>query len=196
MKKVIVIGAGGHGRVTAEIVQAAGDEFVGFLDDAAEIALGKIADYDRFPDCELIAAIGNAAVRERIAETVHGSWYTAVHPTAVISPTAVIGEGTVVMPNAVVNAGAQVGRHVILNTGSIVEHDDRIADFAHISVGAKLGGTVTVGRSSWIGIGASVINNVTVCENCMIGAGAAVIRSITEPGTYVGVPAVRLLRKE
>jgi acetyltransferase-like isoleucine patch superfamily enzyme len=73
-----------------------------------------------------------------------------------------------------------------------VEHDNLIGDFAHISVGAKLAGTVTIGPESWIGIGAVVSNNLSICGGCMVGAGAVVVKNITEPGTYVGVPARRI----
>lgn len=79
----------------------------------------------------------------------------------------------------------------IFHRGAVVEHDNQIADYVHVSVGAKLAGTVTVGKSSWIGIGASVSNNLNICGSCMIGAGAVVVKSIKEPGTYVGVPVER-----
>ena len=76
-----------------------------------------------------------------------------------------------------------------MNSAAVVEHDTHVADFAHISVGAKLGGNVSIGDCSWVGIGATVINNVSVCEDCMIGAGAVVVRNISEKGTYIGLPA-------
>ena len=91
-----------------------------------------------------------------------------------------------------VNPGAVIGEHCIVNTGSIVEHDNQIENYVHISVGAKLAGTVTIGENTWVGIGAVVINNLTVCGDCMIGAGAVVVRNITESGTYVGVPARKM----
>lgn len=193
MRDVIVIGAGGHGKVVADIVNACGDQFLGFLDDdpACEV-LGATIDYKKYPDAEFILAIGNADIREKLTNGMQCKWYTAVHPSAVISPTAVIGEGTVVMPNAVVNAGASIGRHCIINTAAIVEHDNKIDDYAHISVGARLGGMVSVGRRTWVGIGAIVSNNVQICEDCLIGAGAVVVRDIEAIGTYVGLPAGKL----
>ena len=103
-----------------------------------------------------------------------------------------IGQGTVVMANAVINAGARIGAHCIINTSAVVEHDNRIADFVHISVGAKLAGTVSVGKRSWVGIAACVSNNIHICDDCMIGAGAVVIKDIEESGTYVGVPVKKI----
>lgn len=189
MKDVIVIGASGHGKVIADIVKAAGDNFLGFLDDDfTKETLGLISDYRKF-DAQFIIAIGNPTIREKIANTLECSWYTAIHPSAVISPSAVIGEGSVIMPNAVINADAIIGKHCIVNTTAVIEHDNRISDYVHISVGTKLGGTVSVGKSTWIGIGASVSNNLDICSDCMIGAGAVVVNDIVDPGTYIGVPA-------
>jgi serine acetyltransferase len=74
-----------------------------------------------------------------------------------------------------------------------VDHDCRVGDFVHIAVGAHLCGTVTVGDGAFICAGATVINNVSVCEGTTVGAGAVVIGNITETGTYVGVPAKRIM---
>lgn len=201
-KQVVIIGAGGHGKVIADIVQKSGDRVLGFLDDNTALpekiegipVLGCADDYIKYPDAEFIIAIGNAAMRRQIAEQLNGvRWHTAVHPCAVISSMGVkIGEGSVVMANAVINPGASIGRHCIVNTASVIEHDDVIADYVHISVGAKLGGTVSVGEQTWVGIGAVVSNNVSVYNRCIIGAGAVVVKDIKESGTYVGVPARKI----
>lgn len=158
MKDVIIIGASGHGKVIADIIEASGDKVVGFLDDdSSKAVLGQVADYDKF-DAEFVIAIGNPEIRERIANSSKCKWYTAVHPTAVVSPSAVIGEGTVVMPNAVINADAVMGKHCIVNTAAVVEHDN------------KLGGTVSVGDRTWIGIGASVSNNIKKYQGSVVFA--------------------------
>ena len=96
------------------------------------------------------------------------------------------------MANAVINPAANIGKHCIINTSAVVEHDNRISDFVHVSVGAKLGGTVSIGEHTWVGIGANVSNNVSICDHCMIGAGTVVIHDIKESGTYVGVPARKI----
>ena len=204
VKSVIIIGASGHGKVVADIIQKSGDRVVGFLDDNPDIGatfigfpvLGCVGDYKKYQeqDRQFVIAIGNAEIRERIAQKLSGvHWYAAIHPTAAISGIDVeIGAGTVVMANAVINTGAKIGKHCIINSNAVVEHDNCIDDFVHISVGAKLAGTVSVGKSSWIGIGATVSNNVNICGNCMIGAGAVVIKDIGDVGTYVGIPAERV----
>ena len=203
-QQVIVIGAGGHGRVVADVITCAGDTVLGFLDDNGDLperiigfpCLGKTDRFSDYPGASFIIAIGDSEIRERFAARMSGCrWYTAIHPSAVISRREVeIGEGSAVMANAVIGPCAKVGRHCIINTAAVVEHNNTVGDFSHVSVGAKLAGTVTVGRGVWIGIGASVINDVTICDRALIGAGAMVIRNISVPGKYIGVPAIRLDR--
>ena len=198
-RNVVIIGASGHGRVVADIASASGDKVLGFLDDnkktdelPGEIpVLGCIDDYAKYKENSFVIAIGDATVRERIANRLKNvNWYTAVHPSAIISGSNVkISEGTVIMPGVIINAGAFIGRHCIVNSGAIVEHDNYIDDFAHISVGARLAGTVHVGKKAWIGIGATVINNVSICNDCTVGAGAVVVKDISFSGVYTGVPA-------
>ena len=168
-EKVIVIGASGHGKVVADIVRRSGDTLLGFLDDnealPSEIAgipvLGKVADYARYPEASFVVGIGNSSVREKIVRQIDGvRWYTAIHPSAVISALETqIGVG---------------------------------GSFAHISVGTRLGGTVSVGNHTWVGIGAAISNNISICDHCTIGAGAVVICDIKESGTYVGIPARKI----
>lgn len=201
-EQVIVIGAGGHGKVIADIVRCCGDTVLGFLDDSSQPpeticgipVLGKIENYVNYPSAKFVIAIGNGTIRQKVAERLVGvRWYTAIHPGAVVSPMDTsIGEGTVVMAGAVINPCAVIGKHCIINTHSSVDHDSRIGDYTHIAVGATLAGAVTVGSDVWVGAGAVISNNVSICGGCMIGAGAVVVRSIEETGTYVGVPARKI----
>ncbi len=193
MKKIVILGAGGHAHVIADIVKAEGHKVEAFLDDDIKQidCVGPISDYVKYTDCEFIIGIGNAVVREKLSR-LELNWHTAVHPSSIISKTAFLDEGTVVMPNAVVNARSVIGKHCIINTGAIVEHDNKIGDFSHISVGVNLGGTVFVGEKTWIGIGSTVKNNVKIASNVVVGAGAVVVDDINEYGTYIGVPARKI----
>ena len=96
------------------------------------------------------------------------------------------------MAGAVINCSTRIGRGCIINTSSSIDHDNDIGDYVHISPGAHLAGSVTVGELSWIGIGASVINNISITSDSIVGAGAVVVQNVTEQGTYVGVPARRI----
>lgn len=191
-KEVIIIGASGHGKVIADIIEKSGDKVVGFLDDDLTKAgvIGPVCDCVKYKDKRFIIGIGNTEIRKRIADEYDDlNYYTAIHPEAVIANNAKISEGTAVMANAVINALATVGAHSIINTASVVEHDNIIGNFVHISPGAILCGGVTVGDQTHIGAGAVVRNNVTICGNTTVGCGACVVKDITESGIYIGVPA-------
>lgn len=194
LKKLIIIGASGHGKVIADIAVKSGYEEIIFLDDNEEIkdcagfpVIGKVSEADRF-DCDKIVAIGNAKIREKIQEGL-SNVTTLIHPNAVISRRVKIGEGSVVMAGSVINSDVVIGRGCIINTCSSVDHDCVIKDYVHISVGAHVAGTVTIESRTWVGAGATVNNNMSICEDCMIGAGAVVVKDINKTGSYVGVPA-------
>ena len=193
MKKIVILGAGGHAHVIADIIKAEGNQVVAFLDDdlSQSDCAGPIADFEKYNGCEFVIGIGSADIREKLS-VLPLRWHTAIHPTAVVSDSVRIGEGTVVMPLAVINARTIIGKHCIINTGSIVEHDNLIGDYSHISVGANLGGTVSIGNKCWIGIGSTIINNLSICDDAFVGAGAVVINDIEFKGTYIGVPASKM----
>lgn len=197
MKKIIIIGAGGHGRVVSETAKLNGYEVIGFLDDADnQTTVGKVADFIKYIcDFDFIVAIGNNKVRMRIQSELikrGANVVSLIHPNTTVSESASIGKGTVVMAGAVINAGAVIGNGAIINTCASVDHDCRIGNFSHISVGARICGTVGIGDCTWIGAGATVINNIRICDECLIGAGAVVIKNIDKNGTYVGVPARKI----
>ena len=201
MNRLIIIGAGGHGRVIADSALKNGYTDISFLDDRAVgdcmgfPIIGTSAAIEGLNDgaTDFVIGIGNNAVRKKLAETCCVNWVAVIHPSAQISVGVTVGKGTVVMAGAAVNACAEIGKHCIINTGAIVEHDNVIRDYAHISPGAKLGGTVSIGERTHVGIGATVRNNTDICADCVIGAGATVVRSITETGTYIGIPARKMV---
>jgi sugar O-acyltransferase (sialic acid O-acetyltransferase NeuD family) len=195
--RLIVIGAGGHGKVVADNALKNGYFNINFVDDHATGTcmgfpiIGTSAEIDHLNDgkTDFVIGVGNNAIRNQIAEKYDVNWVTLIHPSAQIAVNVSIGKGTVVMAGAVINASATVGEHCIINTGAIVEHDNAIGDYVHISPRAALGGTVRVGDLTHIGIGAVVKNNIAVCDHCVIGAGAVVVKEIKDSGTYVGVPS-------
>lgn len=202
MKNLIIIGASGHGKVIADIAVQNGYEDIVFLDDdpcikecAGFPVVGKTSMVANL-DGDIIVAIGNAKIRERIQGSIRNQerlkLVTLIHPHAVISRRVEIGDGSVVMAGAVINSDAVIGTGCIINTGASVDHDCKVGDFAHISVGAHVAGTCRIGKRTWIGAGAVVSNNVNICGDCLIGAGAVVIRNMEESGTYVGCPARKI----
>lgn len=201
MKRLVIIGASGHGKVVADIAKKNGYEDIVFLDDNESLkkcgmypVIGKSNLIQELED-DMIVAIGNANIRERIQvqlEKMNKRIVTLIHPSAVIGEDVSIGKGSVVMAGAVINPSTTIGKGCIINTCASVDHDNRISDYVHVSVGAHLAGSVIVEKKTWIGVGTAVINNITITSDCMIGAGATVIRNIEESGTYVGSPARRI----
>ena len=198
-KKLIIIGAGGHGRVCAEAASLSGYKEIAFLDDRKVEGLpviGTLNDIEKYTgEYCFFVAIGDNSLRKKILKNVKelgGELASIIHPFSSVSKSAEIGEGTVIMSGAVINSGAKIGRGVIVNTCSSADHDCKLKDFCHIGVGAHLAGTVEIGEASFIGAGSAVINNITIGDGITVGAGAAVVHNLTEAGTYVGVPARKI----
>lgn len=202
MKTLGIIGASGHGKVVADIAKQVGIyQEILFFDDKPGVTAcggypvaGTSQEIFQF-DCDGIVGIGNAAIRQRFQEQLEAGGVhvpVLIHPHAVVADDVDLGAGTVIMAGAVVNPGSVTGKGCIINTCASVDHDCLLSDYVHVSVGAHLAGTITIGPRTWVGIGAVVSNNLTVCGDCMLGAGTVVVKDIKESGTYVGAPARKI----
>lgn len=195
-RRLIIVGAGGHGRVAADVAESMGYKKISFLDDMPSDnrrVIGRTAEFEKYiKRADFFVAIGNSDVREKLLlqmENRGAEVVTLIHSQAVVSKSVKIGTGSIVMPGAVINANSLIGKGVIVNTCSSVDHDCVVESFCHIAVGAHICGTVNIGEHTWIGAGATVINNIDICERCMIGAGAVVVKDIGGTGLYKGFPA-------
>lgn len=213
MKDIVIIGAGGHAKVIADIIlkrEELLDEkinIIGFLDDGyKKLEYKDIFDIPILGDTTLIKdlekeysyiiGIGNNEIREKISSKfMNLRYHTAIHPSAIIGKDVSIGEGTVVMANVVINSGTTIGKHCILNTGSILEHDNIIENCCHISPNSTLCGTVRVEKNTWIGAGSVIIQNKKIGENSVIGAGSVIIKDIPSNCVAVGNP-VKIIKGE
>ncbi len=200
MNKLIIIGAGGHGKVVADIAMKSGNyQSISFLDDVeieGEMAvpvIGKSVDFERYiSSSDIFVAIGDSQTRSEFVEkllSLGAKVPTLIHPTATIGCNVEIGAGTSIMAGVVINPCTSIGKGVIVNTCSSVDHDCVVEDYCHIAVGVHVAGTVRIGEKVLIGAGATIKNNVSICDNCIVGAGAVVVSDINEKGTYFGVPA-------
>ena len=180
-KKVLIIGAGGHAKVIADIVQKSEDIVVGFLDDNAnrigesffgsEI-LGTVSDYKKYaPDTYFIIALGNNTLRKELSKEICGRWYTAIHPSAIIGKGVDLGEGSFIGAGVIINADATVGKHTIINTCSVIEHDCTVEDYAHLAPHTTMCGGSSVGELSLIGAGAVLTNGSRVGIGTILEAG-------------------------
>ena len=203
MSCLLVIGAGGHGKVAAETAIACGQwTEIAFLDGRfprlSHVLGWSVVGSDVEPEGFLssyphvFVAIGENRSRIGRLETLMRMGYqipTVIHPAACVSPSAKLGTGTIVVAGAIVYAGATLGQGCIVNTGSTVDHDCVLGDGVHISPGAHVGGGVAIGECSWIGIGAAIRHCVRIGKDVVVGAGAAVVRDLPSGVTAVGVPA-------
>lgn len=195
-KNQYVYGASGHGKVVIEIIEALGKNLITVFDDDTSIT--QLLNYPVLPiekanldkNIPVVIAIGNNETRKILANRNNILISEAlIHPSAIVSPRAVIQSGTVIMPGAIINPDSQIGHHCIINSGAVVEHDCVLGDYVHISPNAALAGGVKVGEGTQIGIGAQVKQGVTIGNWCTIGAGAVVTQDLPDNCTAVGIPA-------
>lgn len=181
-------GASGHAKVIIDILKAVGEPINGLIDDNPEVEQlqGIPVEHGYSGQTPLIISIGSNFVRKKIANKIGKGFGTAVHPSAIVSPTSRIGEGSVVMQGAIVQAEANIGRHCIINTGASVDHECKIDDYVHISPHATLCGNVSVGEGSWVGAGSTIVQGVTIGKWSVIGAGTIVARNVPDGVLVVG----------
>ncbi len=194
-----LFGASGHGKVIKDILHSNGVKVQAFVDDNKKIneCSGCPVLHDAEGLSPMIVSIGVNRIRRAVVEELQakakGYGHTlefsiAIHPSAVVSPSAKIGEGTVVMAGAVINADAVIGKHCIVNTGASIDHECIIEDYCHIAPGVNISGDTHVGEGTWVGVGSCVIQGIIVGKNCMIGAGSVVVRDIPDNVVAFGSP--------
>jgi UDP-perosamine 4-acetyltransferase len=202
---IVIVGAGGHGKVVLDIVRAQGrHRVIGFIDSDPELAgtsvggvpvLGRANLIARLPEQRVrtaIVAIGDNRAREQYAALVvqHGLELTsAVHPSAIVSPSATIGRNVVIAPGAIIGPDVRIDDSAIINSAAIIEHECQIGRAVHICPAAALAGRVVVEPSAFVGLGSRIIQCLRIGRGAIIGAGAAVITDIPAGATAVGVPA-------
>jgi acetyltransferase EpsM len=189
-----IYGASGHAKVIIDIAKSIDIPIDTIFDDNHKLIAvsGQLVVHTisiELLKAGTILAIGNNRIRKIVAEKFMGKFQNGIfHSSAVLAPTVVIGEGTVVMANASINAEAVIGNHCIINTGAIVEHECQLGNYVHISPNSALAGDVVVGEGTHIGIGAVVIPGVKIGKWVTIGAGAVILEDIPDFAVVVGNP--------
>jgi len=203
---VIVVGAGGHGKVLVDALQLAGAAILGLTDANPDLrgttvlgapVLGgdEVIGTHGPNDILLVNGIGTTraeAARRLQYERFSREGYrfsTVVHPSAIIARDVVLEEGAQVLAGAVVQTGSRIGRNAIINTRASIDHDCIIGAHAHVAPGATLSGAVVVGDGSHVGTGAAVIQGIRLGCGSVIAAGATVIRDVPDGARVAGVPA-------
>lgn len=198
--KLMIIGAGGHGRVLARIAEMTMNySEISFLDDAdikvsgEYPVVGKVSGFPKYIHShDFFVAFGDNALRKKYIESLMkngANIINLIHPSAVIDKNVSLGKGVAVIAGAIINCGTTIGNGAIINTASSVDHDCIIGDYVHIAIGARIAGEVKIGEQVFIGASVSVIPDITICAGCVVGAGAVVVKNLLEKGTYIGIPA-------
>jgi sugar O-acyltransferase (sialic acid O-acetyltransferase NeuD family) len=208
--KLLIAGAGGHGRVVADAALATqAYSSLAFLDDRPSKTVTVegwpiIGSLDRLEELNadfghFVAGLGDAAMRIDLLRRARRARFrcaSIIHPTATVSRHCFIDEGTVVMAGACINVGARISAGCIINTGATVDHDCLLSEGVHICPGAHLAGNVEIGPRAWFGIGAVARQGIRIGANAVIGAGAVVIRDVPDNVTIAGNPARELERRD
>ena len=201
MKRIAVLGAGGHTRSLLNLLDAGKYRIEGIYDrNFQENCREAIGPYplqggpDDISGAEIVISSGNPMVREefyrRYSERILGD--NLFHPLAVVEKNVSLGRCNQLFAGSYVNSFTRVGDNNVINSGALVEHECVIGSHNHLAVGACIAGRVTIGDLCLIGAGAVLVDTIAVCSKAIIGAGAVVVDDIREPGTYVGCPARRI----
>lgn len=211
IRKIVVIGAGGHGRETIDVIDAINAveptfRLVGVIDDRgdehgflARRNIPVLGGLDVLAQHEgsFVAAVGDPALRRTLAEAATTAGLVAatlVHPTAVFGSDLRLGDGLVAAAHSQLTTNVRTGVHVQLNIGATVSHDCVLGDYVTLSPGCHVSGNVQLGAGVTLGVGAVVRQGVSIGEGTFVGAGAVVVDDLPAGVTAVGVPARPLER--
>ena len=199
---VVIIGGGGHAKVVIESLRASGKTVAVIVDadptPREVLGVPVVGDDLRLPGLreqglwELFVAVGDNRLREKLGGKAQGLGFTlvnAIHPSAIVSPTAKVGVGVAVMAGAAINADSRIGDLSIINTGAVVDHDCDLGAACHLGPASALAGGVTVGQRAFLGVGARAIPGVSIGADTTVGAGGVVVCDLPGGVLAIGVPA-------
>ena len=206
VRRVVVLGAGGHGRELADIVRQVastrgGVELIGIADDnepdRAILArsgirfLGPRTAIDG-RDLDLHLGVGYPHIRSQIDRSLRYPATPLIHPSATVGSANSFDDGVVLAQGAIVTTNVRLGRHTHVNVGASLSHDCVVGNYVTICPGVTLAGSVLVGDSVFIGAGATVLPGVSIGDGAVIGAGAVVATDVPAAATFAGVPARKI----
>ena len=202
MEGMIIIGTGGFAVELAGLIRGKDQKVAGFIGPKPIRSMPEkwLGDDDIIEtlskDSKVIIAVGKPEIREKLAELIKKQniqQQSFTHPSSYVSPEAKLGSGSIIYPNVTIHSGVNLQQNVLINSNVTVGHETEIGKFTNIGPGASLGGCCKIGNQVFVGIGASTVENITINNKVIIGAGAAVVSDVKEIGTYVGIPAKKIV---
>lgn len=203
MKKINLIGSGGHCRSLIPIIRQNGIKINGIYDDSystenIEVILGiplkgKVDEVLK-SDSSVVLSVGNNIEREILFNKFNDLIFnnTIVADSVIIGKNVKLGIANQIFHQVFINTEVKIGSNNIINSKALIEHECMIGNHCHIAIGAILGGRVKIGNQCFIGAGAVIKDKINICDNVIIGAGGVVINDILQPGTYVGNPVRKI----
>jgi UDP-perosamine 4-acetyltransferase len=203
MKQLVIVGAGGHAKVVADMALASGWIVGGLTDNdvhkAGQTVIGRpilggddILDTMNRENIALTIGVGIGPGRRSLFEAwrAHGFEFPHLaHPSAIVARSAMIAEGAQIMAGAIVQPDVKIGRNAVINTSASIDHDSEISDHVFISPGVVVAGEVRVGLGVFVGAGAVLLPRVAIGAGAIIAAGAVVRENVADGATVMGVPA-------
>ena len=201
---ILIIGAGGHGRVVADLIRARGGDLKGFLDQDNALHDQQVAGVPVLGNDHLLStfapgdvtlangvgAVASLATRTQLFTRLTAAGYVfdaLIHPRSIVSASATVSAGAQVMAGAIVQAGAQISENAIINTGATV--DRRVGSHVHVAPGVILCGNVQLGEGCYVGAGSTIIQGVRVGAGAFIAAGSVVVADVAAAARVAGLPA-------
>ena len=214
MKKMIILGCGGHARSALDTIEALGEYKVcGFVDRSEQKSfsyrgykvIGCDDDLQRLYDLGVhyafvgVGFLGGGNTRDNIYEQLKEIGYgmpAIIDPTAITASDVRVGEGTLVGKGAVLNANSVIGNMAIINTCAVIEHDCRVGDFSHVSVSSVVCGGADIGNHVFLGANSTVFQGVKVGNHAVVGAGSIVNKDIEQCEKYISkIVSTRILKQ-
>ena len=195
MKKIILVGAGGHCTSCIDVIEMEKKfKIVGLIDNKRKKFLLNYKTIGNDKNLKKISKnikyalittghIKNSTIRENLFKKVldYGFIFPSIiSPSAYVSKHASIGEGTIVMHGTVINAGASIGKNCIINSKSLIEHDVVIGDHCHISTRSTVNGGVVIKKNSFIGSCSVIKQNIKIGKNCFVNANLFVEKNLKD----------------
>lgn len=206
--RIAILGAGALGQQIAHHAQKNSYQVVGFFDDfttASEVqGIAVLGKFENVLECynngvfeALVVGIGykHFIERQRIYEHFKNlgiPFATIIDSSAVVDPSASVGEGSVVLSGCIIDMQVNIKENVFLYSGVILAHDTQIGAHSFIAPGVVTAGCVEIGERCFLGVRSTYRNSISLCSDVIVGIGACVVKTIVEKGIYVGIPAKRI----